>query len=387
MSIVSAVPGKVLSTTLQLPQAARNVVKWVVRDDKGNVVAKGQVAPAGMQVIISTVLPSTISIPNDGSKYSISASDGNTSAIEYFSIVSPDSFNMGYTQEVVYMKGRTFTDQLVLDRPAECISVQINRIDNSVALASTEICCDPVRKGDAWIYRFDASAAVVGTPPGQIDMRTSSTLGVGTIVWDFTYCDECDATQEIHPVFTITPYSSNFLTSIRATVDKARMGDVNQYLAYRMSDLCHAFMRGCDYVMQSPPVAGGWPLDMVPYSLRDYIIKASCVDILRSQFVAEGMSSFDLQGLRTQLQIDRTQYLSTLIDQMNSDLEKLPQAKNEWLAQGGPLGSAVAGGVRPIGVLGLTRGTYSPWPMFPLPIVMGGGYSFLGGGAGFGPLY
>ena len=98
------------------------------------------------------------------------------------------------------------------------------------------------------------------------------------------------------------------------------------------------------------------------------------------------MSQMDLQGLGVQLQVDRTQILAQLIGELQTDWANLPQAKNVWMAQGAPLGSVLASGKRPIGVLGLSRGTYSPWPMYPLPIVMGG-YTFLGAGAGYGQLY
>ena len=82
MSLISCVPGRTFSTTMYLPQPASGVVKWTVRDPTGKLVLKGQCPPANTTVVISGVLPSSAFVPEDGSKYSISASDGRTSAIE-----------------------------------------------------------------------------------------------------------------------------------------------------------------------------------------------------------------------------------------------------------------------------------------------------------------
>lgn len=362
-----------------------------MRSHEGKVILKGQCAPAGNTVIISGVLPSSSPVPPDGSKYSVSATDGNTSATEYFSVIAPLSIQTQHGVEIAYLEKHAFRDTLILPSRADCVSVKISLGDGSwpAGMLPINIPDHSHKVGDAYVYSFDYSKTQQGqgtAPPGVVNTRPDSTLGFGTVIWEYTLEDSVETDQALHPFYTINAHSMMFINAIRKMVDKARIGDVNEYLAYTMSDLAHALLRGCDYVMQSPPVAGGWALNQIPVSLRDYIVKAGALDVLRAQYQAEGMSAFDLQGMRTQLQVDRTQVLVGLIDQLNADMEKLPQAKNEWLAQGAPLGNQLAGGKRPIGTLALTRGTYSPWPMVPMPIVTGG-YSFIGGGLGFGPLY
>ena len=390
MSLVSAVPGKLLSTTLQLPKSARGAVTWSIRDHKNRLVGRGQVSVSGTNVVISTVLPSTCHVPNDGSKYLINATDGYSSVSEYFSVVSGESVNVQHNSHIAYLQNRVFRDTLIVDEPVQSITIAGTLINGaSLILANTPVTAAGRRLGDGWAYNFDYSTDSVGktaTPPGSLNTYTSACLGYGTVIWDFQRQNAEEPDQEIHHLFTITPYSSNFMRDIKMLVDKARIGDVNQYLSYTTTDLCHALLRGCDYVMQSPPVAGGWPLDLMPLSLKDYIVKAGALDLLRAQYQAEGMSQFDMQGLGVQLTVDRTQFLSELINELTSDLQGLVQAKNEWLNQGAPLGPVLPAGRRTIGVLGISRGTYSPWPMVPLPVVMGG-YTFLGAGAGFGPMY
>lgn len=373
MSLVSAVPGQTVSTTIQLPKAAGGPVKWTVRSPRGRLVASGQSAPSGQLCLVSFVLPSEVEIPLDGSRYAITVSDGVSTATEYFEVVDPDGIEVEHGVEVGYMFGQKLADSLILPGPADEVSVTALLLDGSVLIASTPIDVDNdvSRRGDAYVYKFVSS--------GAVDTRPNTSMGVGTLVWSYTLADAELPQQELHPFYTITPYAADFANAIRKIVDKARIGDANRYLDITMTDLMHAVIRGADYVMQSEPLATGFALNQMPRMLRDYIIKAGAIDILRAQYLAEGMSQGDFQGLGVQLNVDRTQYLDQLISQLSAELEKLPSAKNKWMQQGSPLGAQLASGKRPIGVLGLSTGTYSNMPMVPLPFYMMGNanYNFL----------
>lgn len=372
MSLVSAVPGQTVNTTLQLPKAAVGPVKWTVRSPRGKLVASGQSAPSGQLCIVGFVLPSEIEIPVDGSRFSITATDGASSVSEYFEVVDPDGIEVEHGVEVAYMAGTQLADSLILEHAADEVKVTVMLLDGSTLVSNVVVDVDAVvRRGRAYVYRY-----VSGSP---LDTRTMSTLGVGTILWSYTLEGAELPQQELHPFYTVTPYSADFANAIRKLVDKARIGDTNNYLGITMTDLMHAVIRGADYVMQSEPMMTGFALDQMPRMLRDYIIKAGAVDLLRAQYLAEGMSQGDFQGLGVQLNVDRTQYLDQLISQLTADLEKLPSAKNKWLQQGAPLGAQLASGKRPIGVLGLTTGSYTNMPMAPLPFYMmgNGTYNFL----------
>lgn len=394
MSLISAIPGQALNCTLTLPQSAVNPVKWIIKDHTGALILNGQVAPSGTSVVISTTLPSNVSIPLDGSKYSITASDGITSTTEYFTIVAPQDLQVEHGTEVAYLKGSVFKDSLILPSSVSSIAVTIYLDDGTTVVAPQNAInlnvSSPTHYGSNFVYLFDYSQYFPGNanvPVGSLNTNTSSGFGTGTIIWDYLLSDNITESQEAHVFYTVTPYSMQFMNAIRKMVDKARIGDVNTYLQYTMSDLAHALTRGCEYVMQSPPVATGWSLDQIPVYLKDYIVKAGALDILRAQYQAEGMSVFNFQGLRTTLETDRTQYLEQLIGEMESDLQGLPAAKNMWAAQGQPLGpsASLIGAKRPIGVLGLSVGTYSNIPIPALPI-FNSAYSFSPYGLGYGPL-
>jgi hypothetical protein len=327
-------------------------------------------------------LPSSISVPIDGSKYSISCTDGITSAVEYFSIISPQDLQVSHSSEIAYKVKSIFKDSLILPSTAENITLCISLSDGSWPVPPetpiTVNISSPTTYGTSIVYLFDFSAYSQGaiySPAGSIDTHIMTSFGTGNVVWTYLLSDGITENEEIHPFYTVSAHSMQFLTAIKKMVDKARIGDVNKYLEYTMSDLCHALTRGADYVMQSPPVTGGFPLEQIPVALKDYIVKAGAIDILRAQYQAEGMSQFDFQGLRTQLTVDRTQYLAQLISELEADLQGLPAAKNIWLGQGAPFGNQLGDNRRPIGVLMLTRGIYSTYPTIPMPI-MQMGYSF-----------
>jgi len=368
VNLVSAVPGQTVNTTIQLPVVATAPVQWSVRDPNGALVASGQVSPSGTLAVVSFVLPSSAMVPLDDSRYALFATDGVTSATEYFAVLSPDALAVDHGVEVAYVAGQQFADSLILDEAADEVTVTVQLLDGTALVSSVSVAGPPTRRGQAFVYTYVGSA---------VNTSTSSTLGVGTVTWSYTLSSEALPRQELHPFYTITPYAADFANGIRKLVDKARIGDANKYLDVTMTDLIHAVIRGADYVMQSEPLATGFSLDGMPRSLRDYIIKAGAVDLLRSQYLAEGMSQGDFQGLGTQLNVDRTQYLDQLISQFTQDLSGLPMAKKKWLEQGAPLGATLAAGKRPIGVLGLTTGVYSNMPMMPMPYYFMGNYNFL----------
>jgi hypothetical protein len=338
-------------------------VNWVVRDHLSNVIAKGQYSPSGTLVIVSFTLPSTVEVPLDGSKYSITATDGTSSAVDYFYVVAPEELSNNHGVEIAYLQGKNFVDSIVLPSIPEFLEATVILVDGTVVDGPTPIdTSSPTRMGQSYVFRYAYG--------GPIDTRTETTMGVGTVMWDYTLTGQLDSQQEIHPFYTITPYSSDYLNAIKKIVDKTRIGDTNYYLKITMTDLAHALVRGADYVMQSDPLMTGFPLDLMPRMLRDYIIKAAAIDLLRAQYLAEGMSVFDMQGLGVQLNVDRTQYIDALVNQLTTDMQTLTAAKNKWLQQGAPLGAAIPVFKRPIGVLGLTTGTYTNWPMVPQPFRM-----------------
>jgi hypothetical protein len=361
---------------MQLPQSALGPVKWTVRDHAGNLVVRGQAAPNGPLVLVNFTLPAEAVVPPDGSRYVLEATDGTSSCREYFQVVSADDLQVQHSSEIAYLKGQPLLDSLILPRKATGITVSGYLSDGTQLFAQQAVTEAPTRMGDAYVYRFTGPV---------VDTRTQTTLGNGVVQWSFLLDGATRPDQEMHVFYTITPYSATFIGSLKKLTDRAMLGDANRYLQITSSDLAHALLRGLDYVMQSPPLMTPFALDTMPITLRDFVVKAGAVDLLRSLYLAEGMSAFDMQGLGVQLNVDRTQYISTLVEELSTDLQGLPAVKGRWLEQGAPMGAQMGPGKRPIGHLALTTGAFSNFPQQPIPLVTVGAYNFLGGGFGFGP--
>ncbi len=375
--MISAVPGQAIQTTLTLPQVATKQIRWIIRDHTGKLMAQGVSPPTGVSVVINTVLPSSAVIPLDGSKYVISATDGTTSAAEWFSVLSPtDPVQNDHGIEMAYLQGRAFTDSIILPYQPTALTVSINLTAGTVVRTDVSVdVAQYTRIGQSFAYKYGA---------GVVDTQTGSTLGTGIVTWMITD-PSGNESFELHPFYTITTRTMLFINGIRKLVDKIRLGDVHQYLQFTMSDLAHGMNRGIDYVAQSPPLMTLFPLDQAPLSMADYIIKAGAVDIIQAQYLAEGMGAFDFQGLGVQLNVDRTQYLESMLNSLKGDLDKLTDVKKKWLEMGKPTGDVRVVGMRPIGILGLSTGVYSNMPVYGRPFIFGsGGYNFM---RGYGPRF
>jgi hypothetical protein len=371
--MISATPGSTVAATMTLPKAAVAVVKWVVRDPAGNVVADGQQPATGTLVALSFVMPSDAMIPLDGTNYSVVATDGVTTVQDSINLVSSLDPSYYHSDEIAYVQGKHFVARLIVTKPLSSGTVTVASHCGGVIVAATNIVLSsPQNLGNSLLYTMDL---------GVVDTGTAGGYGMGSVVWD--YVDEDGASdQALHAYWTITNYSSTYLAAIRKLVDRAKIGDANRYMNITTADLANALIRGMEYVAISPPMLTPFSLDQIPITLRDYVIKAAAVDFLRAQYLAEGMSAFDMQGLGVQLNVDRSQYLDSLAQQLNNDLQGLPAAKKAWQQQGSPMGGCLVAGVRPIGILALTTGVYSNYAVTPQSLLSNGyGYSFFRYGA------
>ena len=367
---ISATPGSTVAATLQLPANATTTVKWQVTDPVGDTVAEGQQPPTGTLVVISFAMPRDAVVPLDGSEYRVTATDGTTSVAEGIALVSALDPSYDHADEIAYVKGKNFVCRLITTEPADAITVSVSLHDGTVLASSVAVpAWNPTRLGNAYVYTADL---------GVLNTHTDSTFGSGSVLWDYVTESATTSDQQLHAFWTITPYSSTFIHAIRKLVDRARIGDANRYLNITMADLANALLRGMDYVINSAPMLTPFALDQMPITLMDYIVKAAAVDLLRAQYLAEGMSSFDMQGLGVQLNVDRSQYLDGLAQQLTTDLQNLPASKRAWQQQGMPLGGTLIPGSRPIGILAISVGTYNNYSVAPYvsPLSSGRGYSF-----------
>lgn len=366
-------PGAAFALSVQLPKAYSGPVAWAMRDPHGEVVVRGTASATGSSAPVSGTLPATVDVPVDGSPFVlvVASKDGGVASQLAVSVVGDDEETV-HGSEVAYVAGKNFSDTLYTDLTITAADVTVyNGVD---VVASGSGVASNRGGGKAWKFTS-----------GPLSFATGTTYGTGTTLWTFAD-DEGNEYQEVHAIYAITPYSLGFLNVIRKLVDRARVGDAHRYLEVTMTDLAHALLRGADYVASAPPYPTVFNLDGLPTMLRDFITKAGALDLLRSLQLAEGLSAFDFSGLGVQLNVDRSAHYGDTISQLQADIEKVGDAKKQWMAAGAPMGAVTSAPKRAIGVLGLTTGVYSNMPQRSFPFVYGAGgfYGFGRYGQSFG---
>lgn len=173
---------------------------------------------------------------------------------------------------------------------------------------------------------------------------------------------------EYQPVYFVNLNALNFMNKVRRLVDRLRNKDIIPQLRITELDLIHFVIEGIDRVNATPNtnVTIGLGGMGIPASLSHYVTRAASIILLRSQYLAEGMASFDFSGLSVTLNSDRTQYIQSMIDGLENEMQDLKEvktalAKSGYSASGrrvGTLGTFI-GPLRNYGGVAQISGGYS----------------------------
>lgn len=182
-----------------------------------------------------------------------------------------------------------------------------------------------------------------------------------------TFLDPCNIVYKIttvngtetetRPLFILDFRTINTVNALQGLLDKSKLVEVDPSLQWHDVELMQAVLEGVKRVNSSPPEGTFWKLHDFPTMLDTYLLYAAAVHALNARFLAEGLNAFDFTGLNTQLNFNRTEYLSQLIDRLNAYLDTLPQAKKSAISSTGK-GEPTEGErdlrVKNQGILGLT---------------------------------
>lgn len=140
-------------------------------------------------------------------------------------------------------------------------------------------------------------------------------------------------------VFILNNTALMLIRDMRATMDRANIQHIHPYLSWSVEDFALHLFRGFDKVNGTGPIITNFSINNpLPIGLTHYIVKASIISALQSQYQAENASNFNFQGLGVQLDVDRLPGLDNLINQLQSELDKLPDDKRTWNQNGQPAG-------------------------------------------------
>jgi hypothetical protein len=131
---------------------------------------------------------------------------------------------------------------------------------------------------------------------------------------------------EVHPVYAISHRGMKMVQQIRQYIDRAANEDINPNLIFTDLDICNFLMMGLSRYNGTGGTLTGYNIDSLPQQSEYFVIKCAVVEALQAQYLAEGMSAFDFSGQSTQLTIDRTQYIDSMIQQIESSGGGLEEA-------------------------------------------------------------
>lgn len=316
------------------PVISDNPATWSLIDFNGNIILTGNAIQDPNDTSIwnaDIAIPASIPVPRDNSFYKLvwtiqaSASVGSGTWVntDTLSVVqgNPPDLPIG----VVILNNAAAVDYLNVPQPLTSFDVQVLSEDGTVLYdSSNQTNIQPSTTfPDHYQYMWSIPAR-----------HYHERMGSHWIQWNYVIGN--GATQiEIHPLWIAVPRAWRFLSRLKAELDKIRDAESDPNLRWNDSELMQHIYNGLDRVNGSPPHYTYWNLSQLPPLLEYPTYIAAAVSALQARYLAEGMLAFEFTGQSSTLTIDRTQYISALMDNMNSWLDSnLTNYKRTTLRRG-----------------------------------------------------
>lgn len=229
----------------------------------------------------------------------------------------------------VLQKDDEASDIFKTDRVVENATISIvNPLTSDDETVVHDDTVDVVRNvGGYRYYGYDIDLSTKISNPGLV---------VRQVHWEVEF-DDGDKEREIHDLIIVTSLMLRLITEVRNKIDKGQIFEANPSLRIYDWQIACFIITALERINSLPATITGWGLqDCVTNGSKPYLIDLACIELLRAQYLAEGLSAFNFSGQSTQLDSDRTQYLQTMIDMTNTDLEeKIRKLKKSLIRRGG----------------------------------------------------
>lgn len=168
-----------------------------------------------------------------------------------------------------------------------------------------------------------------------IDISALTLTGAGIeefqVEWIKTYASGKQE-REIHPCFIASRRALAYSSAVRLKVDKGQLWNLNLSLNIEDWNLIYCLNEAMRWINAANPQMTSWTLASLPDAMEMYLINYAAFEFLRMMYLAHGLSAFNFSGQSTQLEMDQTQYIQTVMDNLQSDLnEKIQSAKRNAL--------------------------------------------------------
>jgi hypothetical protein len=173
--------------------------------------------------------------------------------------------------------------------------------------------------------------------------------------WNIKY-DDGSSEHEIHPCYLASNYVMKLVFDVRQKIDKGQQFHLNRSLNISDWEIIYSLGQAINKMNSFNPTTS-WGITNLPVQLTYFLIEYTCVELLRQLYLAYGLSSFDFQGQSTQLSMDLTTYIQTMMDTMEQSVNERFLVTKKMVARS----------QRPIGVLSVNLGPSTNFIVFNDP--------------------
>jgi hypothetical protein len=168
-----------------------------------------------------------------------------------------------------------------------------------------------------------------------------------------------------YKIWVATPAMLNVASQLENFVNKSRISNVIPELRYAQSDLMLALSKGLETFNSLGPALSSFTGTNMQGVLLESWIVCACISLLNMQYMAEGSLAFEFSGQSVSLNIDRTQYIESMLGKLDTMLENQVKPLKKLLAKNGiTTGDGSVGGSAMNSNFGLTRLSMSPTTRF-----------------------
>lgn len=331
-------------------------IVWELIDQDGRIYSQGNafglttsVLSHAVKVTASAVInvPSDVTPTLEGQAYQVRWTlrvNGQTYySYETLRVTSSYTVPVG-PEDIIELSGDDFPAQLVFSKPFENVSFAVyyqnDKITGDIPANQS------ARTSDGWLYTGMLQGVVL---PAHLEPYS--------IMWT-GYNSNAPAARERQTgkVFIVNASIMSAVSDLRLMINKAHTTLFHeQDMIFSEAVLLSFLVSGRDYFNGAGAgMLTAFTMLNAQGSIREFWIRSSAVAALRAQYLAEGEKAFNFSGKAISLDVDRSQFYQSLLDNLKSELDtELKPFKQNLIKKGINTGD---GNMDPSLGLGMRRG-------------------------------
>lgn len=268
------------------------------------------------------VIPEGAPVPNDmvNQQYHIdwyaentlSPNNSQMKATEYFQVLNTAE-PLSYDSAIALLVGQKFRDSLITQFPVEELEISI--MDENSNVYYTDKVANPTASfmNNSYVINYETAE--------PIKEVTDKNMGLCPYLVTYNYKTAQGYNTEVHTLYIVSGKAMVIVNNMRRYLDKARNYDIDPSLRWTDVELIHFVVAGLNRFNACPPTITGYTISNFPTQYIYLIEKCAEHEALNALYLAEGMRAFDFTGASVTLNVDRTSYIQTKMDEIGSWLD------------------------------------------------------------------